>query len=83
MGMYVCDFAGVEDNAALKEKKNTGNRIMRVQTNIGYANSKKWDGICFEEKKNREIIVLCRINWRGGGYNSIKMLGCTTIKKWG
>ena len=25
------------------EKKNIGSRIMRFQTNIGYANSKRWD----------------------------------------
>ena len=28
-------------------KKNIGSRIMRFQTNSGYANSKKWDLICF------------------------------------
>ena len=28
-------------------KKDIGSRIMLFQTNIGYANSKKWDGICF------------------------------------
>ena len=36
---------------------------MQFQSNIGYANSKKWDGVWFKEKKPREIIVLCRINW--------------------
>ena len=42
---------------------------MRLQTNIEYANWKKWDGICFYEKA-KEIIVPCRISWRG--CNSIK-----------
>ena len=28
-------------------KKHIGSRVMRFQTNTGYANSKKWNGICF------------------------------------
>ena len=33
------------------EQKNIGSRGMRFQTNIGYANSKKWDGVWFKKKK--------------------------------
>ena len=51
-------------NATLK--KNIGSRIMRFQTNIRYANSQKWDGICFLEK-NMDFFVLCHIKLMGGG----------------
>ena len=45
--MYVSDWwnRGGGLNATLKDKTGIGN--MRFQTNIGYANSKKWDVICF------------------------------------
>ena len=46
---------------ATLKKINTGSRSMRFQTDMGYANSKKWDEICFLEK-SREINVICRIN---------------------
>ena len=68
--MWVCIYAtlrgsGEGGNAAL----NKGNRLMRFQTNIGYANSKTLDGIFFYGK-TREIIVLCHINCRGRGGGS-------------
>ena len=52
---------------------------MRFYTNTGYANSKKWDGICFE-KKTREIIMLCRINLGMSVAIIFKCLGTTILK---
>ena len=44
------------------EKKKAGSRIMRFQTNVGYANWNKCDVSKKKKKKTRETIVLCRIN---------------------
>ena len=47
--MYVTTKGGVGGGGGKRdfEEKSIGSRIMRFQTNIGYAHSKKWDWICF------------------------------------
>ena len=59
-------------------KKKHREHDYAIQTNMGYANSMKWNGICFL-KKGRGDIVLCRIKWMMG-CNSIKMLRYAAIK---
>ena len=39
---YIVMWGGVK-----LDFENKGSRIMRFQTNMGYANLKKWDGVCF------------------------------------
>ena len=45
--MYVCDLAERGGGVKRELNKYIGSRIMRFQTNIGYANSKKWGGAGF------------------------------------
>ena len=45
--VWVC--WGKVGGGGLRDFWKTGSRIMRLQTIIGYAISKKWEGICFQE----------------------------------